>query len=118
MKTEVPSRVPGVLPKASPWENPSSSARATDKQSVALFMFKTYILQSEIDRTFYYGHTKNLESRLKDHNRGKVRSTKSKRPWNVYYYETYETKSEAYRREMFFKTVNGYKFLREQGIIK
>ena len=65
----------------------------------------------------YYGHCINLEKRLKEHNTGKVRSTKSRRPFIIHYYETYSTKSEAAKREYFFKTVEGYKFLKSSGII-
>lgn len=81
-------------------------------------MFKTYILQSLLDGTFYYGHTKELDDHLKAHNRGRVRSTKAKRPWKVFYFEEFKSKSEAYRREMFFKSIEGYKFLRNSGITK
>ncbi|WP_420583073.1 GIY-YIG nuclease family protein [Reichenbachiella sp.] len=79
-------------------------------------MFFTYILKSEIDCSYYYGHTKNIESRLQRHNSGKVRSTKAKRPWILHYQEVFETKSEAYRREMFFKSIDGYNFLKSEKI--
>ena len=81
-------------------------------------MFKTYVLQSLSDGTYYYGHTKNISDRLKSHNMGRVRSTKAKRPWKVFYFEEFETKSQAYKREMFFKSIEGYKFLRNSRIIK
>ncbi|OEK03308.1 endonuclease [Roseivirga sp. 4D4] len=80
-------------------------------------MFFTYILQNDFDQTFYYGHTKNLDERLKRHNQGKVRSTKSKRPWRLHYKEVFQTKSEAYKREMFFKSIDGYRFLKDKKII-
>lgn len=80
-------------------------------------MFVTYILVSEKDGSYYYGHTKDLEKRLKSHNKGKVRSTKSKRPWKIHFTEEFQTKSEAYKREMFFKSIDGYNFLRNSGII-
>ena len=80
-------------------------------------MFFTYVLRSEKDNTHYYGHTKNLDIRLSNHNSGKVRYTKSRRPWKVIYSEEYETKSEAYRRELFFKSIEGYQFLKEKKII-
>ncbi len=80
-------------------------------------MFFTYILVSETDGTHYYGHTKDLDNRLHAHNKGRVRSTKSKRPWQVKYVEQFETKSEAYKREMFFKSIEGYRFLKEENII-
>jgi putative endonuclease len=60
-------------------------------------MYKTYILQSIQDGSFYYGHSKNLDQRLVEHNNGRVRYTKARRPWKVYYFEEFETKSQAYR---------------------
>ena len=81
-------------------------------------MYKTYILQSILDSSFYYGHSKNLEQRLASHNKGRVGYTKARRPWKVYYFEEFETKSQAYRRELFFKSIEGYKFLRASGIIR
>jgi len=78
----------------------------------------TYILRSEKDGSFYYGHSKNLDQRILEHNVGRVRYTKAKRPWRLYYFEKFETKSQAYRRELFFKSIDGYIFLRKSGIIK
>jgi putative endonuclease len=54
---------------------------------------------------------------MKRHNGGHVRSTKGKRPWVLHYYEAFETRSEALNRERFFKTIDGYKHLKERGII-
>ncbi|WP_194776775.1 GIY-YIG nuclease family protein [Pararhodonellum marinum] len=80
-------------------------------------MYFAYILKSLKDSGFYYGHSNNLEKRLIEHNKGKVRSTKSRTPFILYYSEKFPTKSEAYKREMFFKSIEGYKFLKEKGII-
>ena len=80
-------------------------------------MFFTYILKSEKAGSCYYGHCEDLESRLKIHNAGKVRSTKSKRPWKILYYEEFPSRSEAYKRELYFKSRNGFKYLKRQGII-
>ena len=80
-------------------------------------MFFTYILKSLKDNSHYYGHSKDIGSRLKTHNSGKVRSTKGKRPWMIHYEETFEMKSEAYRRELFFKSIDGYNFLKKRNII-
>jgi len=77
----------------------------------------TYILKSEYDGTYYYGSTKNLNERMKIHNSGKSKYTKGRRPWKLHYYEEFETKSEAMKREVFFKTVEGYKFLKGEKII-
>ncbi|MCB0581980.1 MAG: GIY-YIG nuclease family protein [Phaeodactylibacter sp.] len=80
-------------------------------------MYFVYVLRSEKADRHYYGHTANLEKRLKAHNQGKVRSTKAYSPWRLIYHETFESKSEAIQREMFFKTIQGYKFLKRKGII-
>jgi putative endonuclease len=64
-----------------------------------------------------YGHCKDLDEMLKYHNLGKVKFTKSKRPWKVFYFEEFQTKSEACKRELYFKSRNGYRFLKKEGII-
>lgn len=80
-------------------------------------MYYTYILKSEKDGRFYYGSCENLEVRLKAHNRGKVRSTKSRRPMQLHYSEVFETRSDARRRELFFKSIDGYRWLKEHQFI-
>lgn len=79
-------------------------------------MFYAYVLKSSVSNRHYYGHSKDLKSRLNSHNQGKVRSTKAYRPWVIIYFEEFETKSQAYQREMFFKSIEGYNFLKQQGI--
>ena len=80
-------------------------------------MYYVYILKSLRDGRYYYGCTSNLETRLKSHNSGKVRSIKSRRPLILHYYEEFESKPEALKRERFFKSVTGNIWLKEQGII-
>ncbi len=79
-------------------------------------MFTTYILKSIKDGSYYYGNTKDLSNRLKMHNSGKVKYTKSKMPWIVQYTENFESRSEALKREKFFKTIDGYKWLKDNSI--
>lgn len=47
-------------------------------------MWFVYILQSELDKRYYYGYTERdpLE-RLKEHNDGKSLYTKKFRPWKI-----------------------------------
>ncbi|MBN2425373.1 MAG: GIY-YIG nuclease family protein [Calditrichaceae bacterium] len=80
-------------------------------------MFFAYILQSEKDQKYYYGHSSDLDLRLKSHNQGKVRSTKYRRPFKLIYFESFSTKKEAIQRERFFKSKAGYAWLKNQGII-
>ena len=56
------------------------------------------------DGTYYTGWTNNLDKRLKDHNDGKgAKYTKARLPVSLIYYEEYETKEEAMRREYAIK---------------
>lgn len=62
-----------------------------------------YIVECK-DGTFYTGWTNNLEKRLKDHNDGKgAKYTKSRIPVSLVYYEEFQTKEEAMRREYAIK---------------
>jgi len=40
-------------------------------------MFYTYVLESRISNNIYVGSTSDLEKRLREHNSGKMQSTKS-----------------------------------------
>lgn len=80
-------------------------------------MFFTYILQSEKTKKHYYGSCEDLKKRLNEHNKGKVTFTRPFVPWNILYFEEYSTRSEAFMRERFFKSIEGYKWLKENNII-
>ncbi len=59
----------------------------------------TYIVECK-DKTLYTGWTNDLQKRIKTHNDGKgAKYTKSRLPVQLVYYEVYETKQEAMRRE-------------------
>lgn len=63
----------------------------------------TYILKCR-DGSLYTGWTTDLERRLKEHNSGKgAKYTKSRRPVMLVYYETFDTKEEAMKREYAIK---------------
>lgn len=63
----------------------------------------TYILECK-DGTYYTGWTNNLDKRLKDHNDGKgAKYTKTRLPVSLIYYEEFQTKEEAMRREYAIK---------------
>ena len=80
-------------------------------------MFQSYIIKSLKDQTYYYGSTENLEKRIQVHNSGKVRFTKGHTPYKLNYYENFKTRKEAIARERFYKTIDGYKWLKSKGII-
>ena len=72
----------------------------------------TYVLKSLKDGSLYKGMTTDLHERLKRHNSGQTVSTKSKVPWKLVYFETFETRVEARSREKYFKTAAGRRFLK------
>lgn len=66
----------------------------------------TYILKCS-DNTLYTGWTNNLEKRIKDHNDGKgAKYTKPRLPVELVYYEEFETKEEAMKREYAIKQLS------------
>ncbi|MCS7229862.1 MAG: GIY-YIG nuclease family protein [Candidatus Kryptonium sp.] len=67
-----------------------------------------YILKSLKDDNFYIGHTRDISKRLNQHNSGKVKATKGRRPLKLIYVEKFETRSEAFKREKFLKSPAGY----------
>lgn len=59
----------------------------------------TYIVRCS-DGTLYTGWTNNLEKRIEEHNRGKgAKYTRSRKPVALEYFETYETRQSAMKRE-------------------
>ena len=77
-----------------------------------LSMFYVYFLKSLKNNDLYIGSTENLENRFLLHNSGKVRSTKFYKPWELLGYETYNSRSEAVKREYFLKTGQQKELLR------
>jgi putative endonuclease len=66
-------------------------------------MFYVYILKSKRYGELYIGSTNDLRARIIEHNRGRVESTKRKKPYKLIYYEAYEIESDARRREKMLK---------------
>lgn len=59
----------------------------------------TYIVKCS-DGTYYTGWTNNLEKRIACHNAGKgAKYTKARLPVELAYYEAFESKQEAMKRE-------------------
>jgi len=62
-------------------------------------MFFVYIIKSKKDNELYLGYTSDLLKRFKKHNLGLVKSTKSRKPWQLVYYEAYASRQDATHRE-------------------
>jgi putative endonuclease len=76
-------------------------------------MHTVYVLKSLKDGRTYIGCTKDLFNRIKEHNSGEVKSTKSRSPFILWYKEEFVNKYEAFNREKHFKTAWGRRQLKK-----
>ena len=76
--------------------------------------FYTYVLVSSKNGDIYIGSTENLYNRVDLHNQGKVKSTKGYRPWKLFEYSEFESRSEAVRYEKFLKNHQQKEMLKEK----
>jgi len=76
--------------------------------------FYTYVLLSEKDGRFYTGSVDDLKGRFEEHSRGRVSSTKDRRPLELVYYEACRDRKDARHRERYLKTHHGKMFLRNR----
>jgi putative endonuclease len=77
-------------------------------------MFYVYILQSEKFGTYYIGVSSDIQNRLALHNRGRVRSTKSRKPWKLLCWKQFDTLSKAMKLEVELKSVKKRSILEEK----
>jgi len=77
-------------------------------------MYYTYVLHSEKDGEFYTGYTKDLKLRFEEHCRGRVESTRDRRPLVLIYYEACLRQDDATKREKYLKTYHGKMFIRNR----
>lgn len=70
-------------------------------------MFYVYVLKSKSDNKLYVGYTGDLRKRISEHNDGLVRSTKSRAPLTLVYYEAYASEKDAKQREKMLKSFSG-----------
>jgi putative endonuclease len=79
-------------------------------------MFYTYILFSSKINKYYTGHTKDLERRIEEHNRGKTIFMHRGIPWKLIYSASFSSRSEAINLEKSIKKRGASRFLKDQGI--
>jgi putative endonuclease len=77
-------------------------------------MYFTYVLHSEKDDKLYVGFTNDLKQRFELHNKGRVDSTKGRRPLKLIYYEACTDRKDATNREKYLKTHYGRMFLKKR----
>jgi putative endonuclease len=101
------TRIGGVLP-ATPRKLGLRGGRGSS------IMYYTYILKSKKDGKLYVGYTNDLKRRFKRHNDGKVEATKNRLPFILVYYEACINEDKAIKREKYFKTGFGRRFLKSR----
>ncbi len=77
-------------------------------------MHYIYVLKSQKDKKLYIGYTKNLKLRFELHQKGRVSSTKNRRPLKLIYYEACLNSNDAVKREKYLKTYHGKMFLKKR----
>jgi putative endonuclease len=68
-------------------------------------MFYVYILKSLKSSRYYKGQTNDLKSRIERHNKGLEKFTSKELPWELFYYVTTATRSEAMKLEKKLKNL-------------
>ena len=77
-------------------------------------MWYVYILKSSITRWYYVGSTNRLDQRIKEHNTGKVLSTKFYKPLQLIFKKEFDLENEArsYERLLKDKRIEKEKIIR------
>ena len=78
-------------------------------------MFYIYVIKSKKDSSIYIGYTNDLRRRIKEHNSGESKYTKSKFPYELVYYESYKDIADAkYRENNLKKFAQAYSQLKKR----
>ena len=77
-------------------------------------MFFVYVIKSTNHDYFYKGYCHDLKIRLQQHNSGMTESIKPYIPFEIVYFEKFETEKEAILREKYFKTATGRRYLKSK----
>ena len=72
-------------------------------------MYYFYILRSRKNEKLYLGQTSDLKARIKSHNAGENKATKSNIPYELIFYSAFKSEKDATNCEHYFKTTAGWK---------
>ena len=76
-----------------------------------VYIYQTYIIYSTSKDRYYIGSTGvGIRKRVKRHNEGWTRSTKSGAPWELKYYRSFKRKTEALKWENHIKRQKNREF--------
>ncbi|MEK7119645.1 MAG: GIY-YIG nuclease family protein [Patescibacteria group bacterium] len=75
--------------------------------------YYTYVLRGLTDGKLYTGYTNDLKKRIEEfHQKVRVNATKNRLPIQLVYYEACLSKYKALKREKYFKSGFGRRFLK------
>ncbi len=77
-------------------------------------MYYVYVLQSNQDKRFYTGFTRDLIKRIEEHNSGISIATKGRIPLKLVYYEFCLNHKDAVKREKYLKTTWGKRYIKNR----
>lgn len=75
-------------------------------------MIYVYVIKSDKDGRLYVGMSRFVEQRLTQHNKGMTASTRFYKPWKLLFFEEYENRTEARKREKYLKSGSGKEFIK------
>ncbi len=75
-------------------------------------MIYVYALKSKIRSYIYVGMTSDINDRIRRHNSGYEKTTRSYRPFELIYLEEFENRQEARIKEKYLKSGVGKEFLK------
>lgn len=76
-------------------------------------MYTVYVLRDQNGK-FYKGMTNDLKRRIGEHKSGKTITTSRMKGIEVVYFEQFEDFEGARKRELYFKTAAGRRFLKKK----
>ena len=78
----------------------------------AWFMYYVYCLPSIRRNYMYVRLTNDIDRRVEQHQAGMNKTTRAYRPFELFYFEQFQTRAEARKREKYFKSGIGKEKLR------
>ncbi len=76
-------------------------------------IYFVYIIQSVNYDKLYIGQTQDLNKRISDHNNGRSKYTKPFKPWKLFAYKEFSSRSEAMAAERKLKNMKSRKVVFE-----
>ena len=73
-------------------------------------MHFVYIIQSQVDQSYYTGVTEDVEKRLQNHNSGSAKYSSTHAPYDLIWYCAFHKKSKALEFEKYLKHGSGFAF--------